>query len=202
MKSAGESKISRHELNVKNWANWLLEGSLARPPHCPRCDVAAGQPGRLRLHGHGRRVRTVFGPATVLGAPEAYDVVVRRFRCVECRHVCTVRPPALAPRVLYSLAAVALSMYLWAIAGWSQPEVRAAISPWRRWGASDPKRWRSLRRWALWATRLFDVEVDLRAATCSRAVAYRVAMLLLGRAPPELVDERVRVFAGGHVGRS
>jgi len=59
-----------------------------------------------------------------------------------------VLPPGLAARLRYSVCAIALALYAWAV--WSRPaaRVREQVIPFAIVGASEAHRWRSLRRWA------------------------------------------------------
>jgi len=151
-------------------------------------------PGALNIHGHGLRERLVLGPTEPQGSPEAISVQLRRFRCIACGHVMTVRPAMLARYFLYSTAAIAVALWLWATVQTTQSTVRTLVSPWSVRGPSEADRWRSLRRWACRAGDVFGLPEQLHGET-ARHVAARVAGLLVGRAPPDL-PERARAFVG------
>lgn len=184
-------------LNVKFFATVKFEVEEQRPPHCLGCGCAAGRPGALWLHGHGLRTRDVWGPPRADGArPEVLELRLRRYRCLACGHVMTVRPPFVARYFRYATAAIALALWLWAVCGCPARHVRVEVSPWSVLGVSEPRRWRSLARWLTRYDTLFRLPEDLVGE--GRELARRIAHLLFGRAPPTL-PSRGRVFVGAQL---
>ena len=194
MKAKSETSLLDLILDVKILAKLEPEIEATRPSCCAQCGVEVGMPGALNIHGHGLRERLVLGPTEPQASPEAISVHLRRFRCIACGHVMTVLPAILARYFLYSTAAIALALWLWATVQTTQSSTRALVSPWPVRGASEADRWRSLPRWVGRAQDLFGLPEDLHGET-ARAVAARVAGLLAGRAPPDL-SERTRAFVG------
>lgn len=189
------STFSDVELQVKSW---LVIGDVeaSRPSHCAACGAAAHRgDGRLGLHGHGSRERTVWGPTAPHTAPALATVRVRRYRCTSCGAARTVQPAGLASRLRYSLSAIALSLMAWAVSLMPAADVRAQVSPLRIVGPSEDGRWRSLRRWARSAAALFGLPTA--AATAPREQAARAAHLVRARGPTD-APEAVRVFLGAH----
>lgn len=183
---------------VKFW--WTKDDGVeaCRPSHCGACGAAAHRAdGRLRLHGHGTRERTVWGPTLPDTAPVLTPVCVRRYRCADCRAARTILPRGLGLKLRYSLSAIALALAAWAV--WLRPasRVRAAVSPWRQVGPSEVGRWRMLRQWAHRAAVLFDLPAA--AESTLRARAARAAQLVRARGPTG-APEVVRVVIGAHVG--
>jgi len=89
-------------------------------------------------------------------------------------------------RRLFSGAAIALSLALWAAARQSARWVRTQVSPWRVVGASAAATWSSLRRWALAVRegRLWPETVGpVTQAGALREVAARAASKLAALAP-------------------
>ncbi len=125
----------------------------ARPPSCPWCGRVAFDGEQRWLWGHGPRHREVV----VLPLPETTERVVatwtRRYRCQACRRSCTVRPPGLLARFLYSLWAIALAWLLVEPppfgAGVSEKRAYQRQGMWvhSAWTAATRYRWRSLERW-------------------------------------------------------
>jgi hypothetical protein len=122
---------------------------------CPCCE-APGAPtgGRLGLVGHGIRVRQMLGPSTAEGLAEVLTLHLRRYRCRHCGAIVTSAPKGLLRYVLYGAVAIALALGLWAHTQQPGVRVRARVSPWRV-GTESWHGWRSLRRWAHSATRLW-----------------------------------------------
>lgn len=171
----------------------------SRPSHCAACGVEAhGGDGRLRLHGHGSRERTVWGPTLLGTAPALSSVRVRRYKCTACGAARTVLPRGLGRLLRYSLSAVALALTAWAL--WLLPaaEVRAQLSPLRLFGAADAERWRSLPRWARRAEALFGLPPGAGEAA-PRQKAARAAALVRARGPTG-APEAARVVIGAHAG--
>jgi hypothetical protein len=170
----------------------------ARPSTCHQCGVGAGCAGSLRIHGHGTRTRDVWGPssATPGAAPEVTGLRLRRYRCLACGHVMTIRPRLLARYFRYATAAIALALWLWAVAGRSASAARHEVSPWRVRGACEAHRWRSLGRWLGRLDDLFGLPKDL--GETGRELARRAAYLMTARGPPEH-PPRVRAFVGAQL---
>ena len=194
MKTKSETSLLDLILDVKILAKLEPEIEATRPSCCAQCGVAVGMPGALKIHGHGLRERLVLGPTEPDASPETISVQLRRFRCIACGHVMTVRPAILARYFLYSTAAIGLALWLWATVQTTQSTVRGLVSPWPARGPSEADRWRSLRRWAGRASDVFGMPEGFYGET-ARDVAARVAGLLVGRAPPGL-PERVLAFIG------
>jgi hypothetical protein len=129
-------------------------------------------------------------------AAEVFGLLLRRYRCLDCGHVMTIRPRLLARYFRYTTAAIALALWLWAVAGRSARTVRQEISPWPVWGLSEAHRWRSLGRWLGRLGDLFGLSDEL--GETGRDLARRAAQLMIARAPPEL-SPRVRAFVGAQL---
>jgi hypothetical protein len=113
---------------------------------------------------------------------------------VECGAVCTVALLGVATRMRYGLMAIGSALLLWAVWMWTAAKTRQAISPNARVGLSEPRRWRSLSRWSRRSAELFGLPQRVDGTT-ARAVARRVAHVLVGRGPPGL-DEHRRAWVG------
>lgn len=182
---------------VKFW--WTKDDGVeaSRPSHCAACGAAAYRgDGRLRLHGHGSRERTVWGPTLPATTPALTSVRVRRYKCTDCGAARTVLPRGLGCRLRYSLSAIVLALQAWAV--WLAPSaaVRAEVSPLRARGPADADRWPSLSRWARLAAALFDMPA---AEATPRQRAARAAQLVRARGPTDAPDA-VRVVIGAHAG--
>jgi len=170
----------------------------ARPARCPGCDGAGREVGRaLMIVGHGRRDRQQRGPQVADGTPVTLVVAIRRYRCRRCEAVLTVVPRDVAPRRHYSRPAIALALARLGLLGEPAATVRRAISPWR---VSATPGWRTLRRWtqAVREGRLFPTVAASSATTIDRALARRIAQVVMGHAPPTVRGTPVlaQVFAG------
>jgi len=197
--SEAGTKVGEIGREVKLWLAKDDGVEASRPSHCAACGAAAYRgDGRLRLHGHGRRQRTVWGPQQPDGAPSEWDAWVRRYRCTGCRSVRTAARPGLGRRLRYSLCAIALALTAWAV--WLLPatEVRARVSPFRTVGSNEAERWRSLRRWARRAAGLFGLPAAATVAT-PKEQAARAARLVRARGPTDRAEAE-RVFIGARVG--
>jgi len=185
-------------LDVKFFAEQDFGVEECRPPHCTRCGVAAGSLGALRIHGHGCRRRDVWGPPNGCEGtlPTIVELVLRRYRCLECSHVMTIRPPFVARYFRYATAAIALAFLLWSVLGHAAGKVRREVSPWLVRGVSEPHRWRSLGRWLGHLEDLF--RLPNRLDDEGRGLARRVTGLVGSRAPPDL-PARVRTFVGAQL---
>lgn len=131
-----------------------LEAS--RPGNCPGCGTPARVQGKVILQGHGCRRRKVVLPARTEGSrARLVWLIVRRFRCIGCRKSCTVLPPGVFQRYLYSLFSILLA-WLGALSrplgeGRSEPEVYALQGVDGLEADENPfgfSRWRSLSRWS------------------------------------------------------
>ena len=198
LKPRSKAKLFHHELDVNFWVENAPDVEQARPSHCPSCMRPARKPGGgLRLHGHGQRPRTLWGRPSVAGLPGFWEIVLRRYRCTECTSVTTVVPRGVFTHFRYSLGAIALALYWWAVMVLSAAETRALSSPWRTAGFSAPERWRSLHRWSERSRELFRLEMAPRGSSTLRDNALRAARLVIARGPPG--DRTLeRVFIGAH----
>lgn len=180
---------------------WLAEDDgveAHRPSHCAACGASAHRrDGRIRLHGHGARIRTVWGPPSSDGAAGLWEVQVRRYRCTSCEAVRTAERPGLGMRLRYSLCAIALALMAWAVWGWTAAQVRDKVSPFRIVARGEVGRWRSLGRWSERAEVLFRVP-EAAGAPPRRERATRVAALVRARGPTDESDG-LRVFVGARV---
>lgn len=176
------SLIVHRELDVKDWLLRPPSVEAVRPGACPACD-AAGRPvgGPVGLHGHGLRDRQVRGPLTLEARSTETVIACRRYRCTACGAVVTVVPRGLEPRRHYGRATICFALALWALAGWSQREVRRRVSTWPNPTATS---WRTLRRWATAAAEGAWSWCPAAGELAPRAAAARTAQLAAGRAPP------------------
>ena len=172
-----------------------------RPSSCPACRAASRPIGeRVGLQGHGVRERQVLGPLSPGAAPEVLVIALRRYRCVRCRAVTTVGPAELLTRRLYSSAAIAWALALFALAQLSPKAIRGLVSPMRCTGATSAARWMTLLRWSAAAAegKLFRCVAALPSAWRPRRIAEKVAATVASYAlpspdPPSLI---ARAFAG------
>ena len=185
-------------LDVKLFAKMEFGVEELRPSACEKCGTGRGCLGALRIHGHGTRPRDVWGPPrSPEGTPsEITELRLRRFRCLDCDHVMTVRPPFLARYFRYATAAIALALWLSAAMRRPATVVRAELSPWPIRGFSEPHRWRSLGRWLGRLDDLFGLPCDLGEA--GPGLGRRAARMLCARAPPDL-RPRLRAFVGAQL---
>jgi hypothetical protein len=96
----------------------------------------------------------LLGPSSADEPPETLTLKLRRFRCRNCEALITSVPRGLLRYALYGAVAIALALALWAQQGQPGVVVRARVSPWRQ-GSERWHGWRSLRRWARSAPRLW-----------------------------------------------
>ena len=172
----------------------------ARPSRCPPCGVpGVGLDGRVNLHGHGLRERTISGPPQLGAAPELNGLILRRFECQRCRAVLVVGPRGIVPGYLYSAMALGLALLLWGALRQRDEDVQRAISINRLRGQSRPERWQTARRWAkaaaageVWSS----VQVTLQGTR--RELAERVSRILCARAGPAPTDAERIWSASGH----
>jgi hypothetical protein len=182
-------------VDSKTWCVEAIPAAVARPAQCPCCGIASRAPGRgLMLHGHGRRQRHQRGPEVPEQRPDTRVVLLRRYRCLGCRAVMCVGPCDVAPRYLYSGAAIVWAMALWGLAGLSTSALRRRVSIWRRVGASAQGRWQTLLRWPRDSAdgRLFaGIPLHHADGLRPRQLAERLAMAIAARAPPSLRGMRM-----------
>lgn len=149
----------------------------------------------MGLHGHGLRERQVRGPLEPGGPPQLLSLLLRRFRCVSCGATMTVGPSILRARRLFSGAAIALALALWAASGMSANAVRDSVSPLRVVGPASARTWLTLRRWAEKAHRLFSLDRPCTDSWPPRRIAERMAFAVASLSPgPEPIH--VRAFSG------
>jgi hypothetical protein len=186
------------DLDVKSWTSALPGVREARPARCPCCLTPSVLPDeRIVLHGHGVRERQHWGPSEPEAPAEVGSLLERRYRCTQCQAVVTVRPGGVLPHRRYTAAAIALSLWMWAIELGSDRAVRDKMNPRPTTGTSRPERWTTLRRWAkaardgkLWS------RVRAEASWTLRRCAERVAWALAGWGDVEVGCDRQRVFLG------
>lgn len=132
----------------------------------------------------------MWGPATAGGGPELRVTWVQRFVCKLCEAAMTVAPREVLTKRLYSAAAIALALALFAVVKLPLHEVRARVSPLTVVGATAAASWASVPRWckAVREGRLFEVR-RLPEDWTPRQVAERAATTLAARVPLE--TERV-----------
>jgi hypothetical protein len=139
-----------------------------RPSFCPHCRAIAGEPGSFNLWSHDIRWRDVVLPGR--GADDPVVLVqtwVRRFQCQRCEGTCSVSPPEVLPRHIYTLPAIILAWFRAVDPPLGDGRDDAAVCA--RMGVDRPlttqeagraghRRWRSLARWVAsaagwWPTR-------------------------------------------------
>lgn len=202
----GAPRIVHSGVQVKVWQRDPPSVEAVRPSHCPGCGIAArGDGGALRLHGHGRRTRSLWGPLEPGDDERLHDILGRRYRCVRCAAVMLVVPRGVVPRRLYGASAIALALCLWGLLGQSVGSVRDQVSAWKVVGATAWGRWATLRRWvqAVGAGALFPtLPAVRRSAATARGVASHVASWLVGHAPPDSAQlpEALAMAGAGRVG--
>ncbi len=112
----GRSHVIHFDLDVKSWANAMPGVREARPACCPGCQTPGVEPSsKVVVQGHGLRERQRWGPPEHDAAAEVGVVMQRRYRCTRCGAVIVVRPRGVAAHRRYTLAAIALSLWLWAV---------------------------------------------------------------------------------------
>lgn len=155
-----------------------------RPPFCPHCGAPAGVRGALNLWGNGPRSRDVVVPGDEPGLAQAW---VRRFLCRRCDRSCSVSPPDVLARHLYTLSAILTAWFLAADPpvgdGLDDEAVYALVGVDRRLDSQEPgrsgrRRWRSLRRWLAAASTWWPTRPLIGSTWRQRA-----ASLLVGFVP-------------------
>jgi hypothetical protein len=114
------------------------------------------------------------------------SIRLRRYLCRACGAVATVAPRGSVCKRLYSAAAIALALALWAVEGMPESQVRQRVCPWGRDAYAATVGWTALRRWARAARagRLFPGVRRAPEDWTLRRVAERVATTLAALAPP------------------
>lgn len=147
----GHDTVLPSPISIKSWLKAAPTVDGARPSHCPRCRTPSRpMGGGLTLQGHGFCRRGVRGPLSLADAPASgvQEVWCRRYRCTACKHVTVVRPAGLGAKLHFSRVAIALAFVLWTHNQLPAWEVRDRLVGQASHGNDDPKRWRSLSRWA------------------------------------------------------
>jgi hypothetical protein len=148
MEDRSKIQIVRAAIGVKRWMAKSPTTDEIRPARCPGCGAASREAGRsLTLWGHGRRIRQLRGPLDPDAPATTALVAVRRYLCRRCGRVCTVAPPEVVARRLFSRAAIALAVALFGVGRQPAAQVRRRVSPWRVVGATAARSWAMLRRW-------------------------------------------------------
>lgn len=139
----------------------------------------------------------MWGPGAPGGVAKLRELAIRRYRCTKCRTVMTVVPSEVLTKRLYTAAAIGWALALYGLSMLSPSAVRALVSPWRRWGATDACRWQSLRRWAVAALegRLFGCVRAMPKDWSPRKAAARTAVLLGSHALPSPEPPSLDVLA-------
>lgn len=147
--------------------------------------MIAGEPGAFNLWSHDIRWRDVVLPAP--GRTVVVQTWVRRFFCVRCKSTCSVSPPEVLARHLYTLPSIVLAWFC-AVGeplgdACDDPAVYALVGvdrllPAPEAGRAGRRRWRSLRRWMASASRWWPTR-PLTGVTWRQ----RAACLLLGFLP-------------------
>ncbi len=176
-------RIVHSSVSVKFWQRQVPSVDALRPDHCVACGVAAlDVNGKLVIHGHGVRCRTVLGPAGPGEPPEEGEIAARRFRCLICRAIMVVVPGGVLRRCLFLATAIALALGRWA-EGLPAPAVRREVSPQGTPGPTAAPGWASLRRWARTAPRLWPRSPPLARQGPWRATALAAVAFLASFAP-------------------
>jgi len=190
-------RIVHSAFDVKSWNARVPSVAEARPGRCPCCGAAGAPAGaRVQLHGHGLRTRLVQGPLRPDGAPEAVEILVRRYLCRRCGAVLLVVPQGVLRARLFSASAIGLALALWALHRLPAPAVRRRVSPWRTVGATAADGWASLRRWVRQASRIFAGVRPCPERWTARQRAERIAVTLAACAPEADGPLLERVFFG------
>ncbi len=175
-------RFVRFGLDINQWQRDVPSVETARPSRCGGCAVASRPVGEgLQLHGHGLRVRLLFGLLSADCPPGVHEVTLRRYQCLCCGAITTVGPRGLVRRHLYGLATIVLALWLWS-QGEPAARVRDRVRPWEQSGAGCADRWASLGRWAChlpWPSALL-----VMAGWTAREQAARRAQAALAHAPP------------------
>ncbi|WP_437545641.1 hypothetical protein WME97_40025 [Sorangium sp. So ce367] len=183
---SGRSVI-QSAIDIKRWQQQPPSVVEARPARCPVCGAASCPlGGAIRLQGHGRRERQVWGPTSPDRPPEVLSVTARRYRCLDCGAVLLVVPRGVLGLRVYSGAAIGFALALWGLALARAAEVRRRVGPAKILGDSAVAGWAMLRRWARDAAqrRLFADAPDPGPSASLRKSAATVAASLAASADP------------------
>lgn len=184
-------------VDVKFWSEHPPDVATARPERCPACDApGCDADGRVVLHGHGLRERTVVNPVGT-GGVERLELKLRRYECQRCKSIIVVGPQGLLRGRLYTALVIGLALWLWAVCQRSDVVVRACVCAVDYRGVSRPERWTTLRRWAraardgeLWSSPPSAADWTLRQC------ANRVANWLRSLGDPLAATDEQRVISG------
>ena len=191
-------RFVRFGLDVKQWEANRPSVDAARPSGCGQCGAASRAAGEnLTLHGHGLRLRLLYGLLAAGQAPGTHEVWLRRYRCVRCGAITTVGPRGLLRGHLYGVGTILVALWLWAMLGWPAAEVRDALRPWGHSGLGCAGRWASLGRWARelpWPSTL-----RLPPALSLRGMARRRVQVALSYAPTGPPDMAGVMAGAAHV---
>jgi hypothetical protein len=196
-KNLSGTHVVHSSIHVKFWAESVPSVEVARPGRCPCCR-GAGRPvgAALGLVGHGLRERQVRGPRSAGGRPQALTIRVRRYRCGQCRAVCTVVPRGVVRRRHFSAGAIGWAFFLVGYEHLTSCEVRDLLGG---LGPSEATSWVTLRRWLSAARR--GALLCTRAAASAQQSAEHIAMALISFAPPDVAMASLgeQAFAGAEV---
>ncbi|WP_437325352.1 hypothetical protein [Sorangium sp. So ce381] len=179
--------VVQSAIDIKRWQQQTPTVVEARPARCPACGVASCPlGGAIRLQGHGKRERQVWGPSGPDQPPEMLTVTARRYRCVSCGAVLLVVPRGVLGRRLYSASAIGFALALWGLVLATAAEVRRRVAPAGIVGDSAVTGWTTLRRWVrdVAQRRLFAEAPDPVPAASLRQRAGRAAVALVASADP------------------
>ncbi|WP_437982051.1 hypothetical protein [Sorangium sp. So ce117] len=183
---SGRSVI-QSAIDIKRWQQQPPTVVEARPARCPVCGAASCPlGGAIRLQGHGRRERQVWGPTSPDQPPEVLSVTARRYRCLDCGAVLLVVPRGVLGLRVYSAAAIGFALALWGLVLATAAEVRRRVGPAKILGDSAVAGWATLRRWArdVAQRRLFSDAPDPGPSASLRKSAAAVATSLAASADP------------------
>lgn len=167
-------RIVQSAIEIKSWAERPPSCEAVRPERCPSCGAASAPVGgRVALHGHGLRERTVLGATTRAGPAMATSVLARRYACQRCSAVVLVVPAGTLGRFRYGALAIVLALALWSHDAMSARAVRDIVSADRVRGHAVVG-WPSLTRWARRAHFLWPRLPSLADALTPRAHARRI----------------------------
>lgn len=174
-------RIIRSKLSVQSWLDHDPTAEQVRPSRCVNCRRYHRK--GCRIHGNGRRSRTVAGPDKPGGKPKDDRVLGRRFRCITCGCRMLVVPSEVAPWYRYSLSAILYALALWSLEKAVGGRVRKKVSPWDAAGFGPPHIWSSLRRWVRRRAQLWPA-VHVPDRTTMRETAAALVAALVARLSP------------------
>lgn len=123
-------------------------------------------------------------------------IAVRRYRCRQCRAVCTVVPRGVVRRRHFGAGAIGWALFLSGCEGRPSRRIREAVGG---IGSAEAGNWITLARWldAVERGRLFRARAAPMLGT-GRQRAERAAMMLVSFASPELASAPLgeQAFAG------